>query len=181
LVLGDTHGASPGLRVGGVTQSGTPESPKCSSARRGLRYYRGVVSDYRARMGRDTSAAVTTVGERQGRQSRPCSVIRRAAKFWQGKAIEWRKRYESWRDEWDWRAWLPAKWYRIARCETGVRWDWNSGTYQGAFGFWYGTWDAYKPRGAPSEAYLATPRQQYLAALNVYAAHGYGAWGCGSA
>jgi hypothetical protein len=90
----------------------------------------------------------------------------------------------------NWWEWLPAKWQRIARCETGYqggdgpgesRWDWNSGTFQGAFGFYYGTWDQYKPAGAPSEAYLATPRQQYQAALNVYAQHGYGAWGDGGA
>jgi hypothetical protein len=110
-----------------------------------------------------------------------CPQLRRAAKYWRGKAIEWRKRYEAWRDEWNWRAWLPAKWVRIGTCETGLRWDWNSGTYQGAFGFYWGTWDAYKPAGAPSEAYLASPHQQYEAALNVYAAHGYGAWGCGGA
>lgn len=53
--------------------------------------------------------------------------------------------------------------------------------FQGAFGFYYGTWDQYKPAGAPSEAYLATPRQQYQAAENVRSAHGYGAWGCGGA
>lgn len=67
---------------------------------------------------------------------------------------------------------------RVARCETGIRWNWNSGTYQGAFGFWYGSWDAFRPRGFPSEAYEATPRQQYVVALRIYWRYGYGAWGC---
>lgn len=99
--------------------------------------------------------------------------------------------YERWvKDEWNWQAWLPAKWQRIARCETGYhggtgpggsRWDWNSGPYQGAFGFAVSTWDQFKPPGAPSEAYWATPREQYECALNVYYRFGYGAWGCGGA
>ena len=78
---------------------------------------------------------------------------------------------------------LP-KWYygsvyqRIARCETGERWTWNSGAYQGAFGFWYGTWDAYKPRGYPREAYQATPVQQLRVAVIVAHRVGFGAWGC---
>jgi hypothetical protein len=110
-----------------------------------------------------------------------CNWVRRAASLVRTRAHSARLAYYRWRDEWNWRAWLPAKWYRIARCETGVRWDWDSGRYQGAFGFWYGTWDAYKPRGAPSEAFLATPREQYEAALNVYRAVGYEAWGCGGA
>lgn len=105
----------------------------------------------------------------------------------QRKAYAARKAYTRWVDyHWNWQSWLPDKWARIGACETGYgrrpgQWTWNSGTYQGAFGFYTGTWDQYKPRGAPSEAYQATPRQQYQCALNVYAAHGYGAWGCGGA
>jgi hypothetical protein len=83
--------------------------------------------------------------------------------------------------QWAWQDWLPAKWQRIARCETGINWRWNSGTYQGAFGFYYGTWDNFRPSRYPSEAYLANPRQQYTVALRVYARYGYGAWGCGGA
>lgn len=96
-----------------------------------------------------------------------------------------RKGDQSW--QWNWQAWLPDKWARIGACETGYgqrpgRWDWNSGIYQGAFGFYYGTWDAYKPvKWWPDEAYLASPWQQYQTALAVYRVHGYGAWGCGGA
>lgn len=103
------------------------------------------------------------------------------------KTVNWLERKKAeYAYQWNWQEWLPDKWARIGACETGYgvkpgRWDWNSGMFQGAFGFYYGTWDAYKPPGAPSEAYLATPRQQYQAAENVRSVHGYGAWGCGGA
>lgn len=74
--------------------------------------------------------------------------------------------------------WLPKVWWAIGMCETGLNWRWNSGTYEGAFGFHYSSWDAFKPRGAPSAAYLATPRQQYAAALNIYRRYGFTGWGC---
>lgn len=85
---------------------------------------------------------------------------------------------------------MPAKWQRIGRCETGGHggpgpggsvFTWNSGTYQGFVGFANSTWDAYAPRGFPSEAYLATPRQQVIVAEIVRSHYGYGAWGCGGA
>lgn len=90
---------------------------------------------------------------------------------------------------WDWPAWLPDKWQRIGACETGYgrrpgQWTWNSGTYQGAFGFYHGSWDAFVPRADPkaapypSEAYHATPRQQYEVALAIWRAYGFSGWGC---
>jgi len=104
----------------------------------------------------------------------------RPSQFWGHRTGD-----QSW--QWKWQVWLPDKWQRIGACETGYgkrpgRWDWNSGTYQGFAGFYHGTWDQYKPVSWwPSEAYLATPWQQYQTALAVYRAHGYGAWGCGGA
>ena len=113
-----------------------------------------------------------------------CPQIHRAVRFWRAKAHANRLRYEHWAYEYDWRSWMPAKWQRIGACETGYGkrpgdFRWNSGTYQGFVGFFYGTWDAYKPRGFPAEAYQATPRQQWIVAERVRAAVGYGAWGCG--
>ena len=95
-----------------------------------------------------------------------------------------RLRYQAWAYQYDWRSWMPAKWQRIGACETGYGkrpgdFHWNSGTYQGFVGFFYGTWDAFKPSGFPAEAYQATPRQQMVVAERVRAAVGYGAWGCG--
>jgi hypothetical protein len=82
---------------------------------------------------------------------------------------------------WQWRTdvWLPQGWANIARCETGTTWTWNSGTYQGAFGFYHGSWDQFKPvRSWPSEAYLASPWQQYQTALAIYRRYGLSGWGC---
>ena len=89
--------------------------------------------------------------------------------------------------QWKWQAWLPDKWARIGACETGYgkrpgRWDWNSGTYQGAFGFAVSSWDQFKPvHWWPSEAYLATPWQQYQTALAIYRRYGLSGWGCRNA
>lgn len=92
---------------------------------------------------------------------------------------------QSW--QWKWEVWLPEKWQRIGACETGYgkrpgRWDWNSGTYQGAFGFAVSSWDQFKPVAWwPSEAYLATPWQQYRTALAIHARYGFSGWGCRNA
>ena len=92
---------------------------------------------------------------------------------------------QSW--QWKWEKWLPDKWQRIGACETGYgkrpgRWDWNSGAYQGAFGFAVSSWDQFKPVSWwPSEAYLATPWQQYRTALAIHARYGFSGWGCRNA
>ena len=75
--------------------------------------------------------------------------------------------------------WMPRLYWAIAQCETPPgRWDHNSGTYQGAFGFYYGSWDAYKPAGYPAEAYQASAWQQYTVARIIATRVGFGAWGC---
>jgi hypothetical protein len=92
---------------------------------------------------------------------------------------------QSW--QWKWWVWLPDKWQRIGACETGYgkrpgRWDWNSGLYQGAFGFAVSSWDQFKPVSWwPSEAYLATPWQQYQTALAIHRRYGFSGWGCRNA
>jgi len=92
---------------------------------------------------------------------------------------------QSW--QWKWEKWLPDKWQRIGACETGYgrrpgRWNWNSGTYQGAFGFHHDSWDHFKPVAWwPNEAYLATPWQQYRTALAIAARYGLSGWGCRNA
>ena len=86
-----------------------------------------------------------------------------------------------------WQVWLPAKWQRVGACETGYGkrpgdWRWNSGTYQGAFGFHHGSWDAFKPVSWwPHAAYLATPWQQYQTALAIHRRYGFSGWGCRNA
>ena len=155
----------------------------CSDARAGRAYYLIVAEHWAHKMG--------AVFRRSHEHARNCVRQRELAATAHRKAHVYRQRYRAWvkaqADEWNWRAWLPDKWRRIGTCETGLDWHWNSGTYQGAFGFYWGTWDAYKPRGYPDEAYQATPRQQMNVAINVrdgangHPANGYGAWGCGGA
>lgn len=153
-----------------------PES--CKPAAKAIRFYSARTHYWQARRG----------GQLAERIKWPtCSWARYAAEEWQARATAAKRKYVAWvAYHWHWWKWLPDKWARIGACETGYGtkpgvWTWNSGRFQGAFGFYYGTWDQYRPAGAPSEAYLATPRQQYQAALNVAAVHGYGAWGCGGA
>ncbi len=73
---------------------------------------------------------------------------------------------------------LPYVWQVIVRCETHTNWQHNSGTYQGAFGFHHQSWDSFNTFGYPSEAYLATPEQQYRVALAIYHRYGFSGWGC---
>ncbi len=88
-------------------------------------------------------------------------------------------RKQHWQYRWD--VWLPAKWVRIARCETHVTWTWNSGTYQGAFGFHRDSWDRFRRPQDPHEAYQATPWAQYQVALRIWRRYGLSGWGCRNA
>ena len=101
------------------------------------------------------------------------------ANIFRRKARSARLSYQRWhRYNYAWREWLPAKWQRIIQCETRSDFRWNSGTYQGAFGFYRGSWDAFRLPGYPSEAYLATPRQQFEVALAIWRRYGFSGWGC---
>lgn len=109
-----------------------------------------------------------------------CSYARWVNRLWKSRV----KELSNW--QYDYKAWMPSVWQRLAHCEGGTRppqdpnWQHNSGTYQGALGFYYGTWDRFKNPGYPSEAYLATPWQQYQTALNVYNYKNFrfSGWGC---
>ena len=90
---------------------------------------------------------------------------------------------QSW--QWNYRVWMPAVWQRIAWCESGTRppadpdWTHDSGTYQGAMGFWYGSWDRFKPVAWwPDNAADASPWMQYRTALEIHARYGFTGWGC---
>lgn len=153
----------------------------CNSAEKAIIYYRKAVWKYQDKLGENRLSTYHPEYKRNA-----CAYKRFVAKNWQGIARAYHEKYARWEYHYAWWKWLPDKWQRIGACETGYgkrpgQWTWNSGAYQGAFGFATSTWDAYKPAGAPSEAYLATPRQQYQTALNVKADVGYGAWGCGGA
>lgn len=83
--------------------------------------------------------------------------------------------------QWKYRKWMPPVWQRLAQCESGSNppnWRHDSGTYQGAFGFYHGSWDAFRPSRYPSNAADATPWQQYQVALRIHARYGFTGWGC---
>jgi len=156
------------------------------SAHKAVRFYRAAVNRWRAK----TGAGVTTSGRRPVKGGSRATCPRYLAHVLQRKAFQARRKHERWHAyHYAWRTWLPDKWQRIGACETGYGrrpgdWRWNSGTYQGAFGFYYGSWDAFVPRADrkagpyPSEAYNATPRQQYEVALAIWRAYGFSGWGC---
>ncbi len=80
--------------------------------------------------------------------------------------------------QWDWQAWLPAKWQRIAQCETQTNWQHYNSSYEGAFGFATASWDNFKPAGYPDHASQASPWQQYQVALAIWRRYGFSGWGC---
>ncbi len=68
--------------------------------------------------------------------------------------------------------------WAIALCETGGNWKHHTRDYQGAYGFYKGSWDAFRPSGYPSEAYNATPWQQTVVMRRIRARYGWTGWGC---
>lgn len=99
------------------------------------------------------------------------------------------RKHDRYWHQYVWQEWLPAKWQRIARCETGIRWHWDSGTYVSAFGIYrpgysqYAheigqlSWDETRSR----RHRYPTPHEQFNVAMRIYGHFGYGAWGCGGA
>lgn len=72
--------------------------------------------------------------------------------------------------QWQYTKWMPKHWINLAACESGSsppNWAHDSGTYQGAFGFYYGAWDDYKLAGYPSSAAQASPWQQWQVAKRI--------------
>lgn len=66
-------------------------------------------------------------------------------------------------------------WYDLARCESGLRWDYD-GRYDGGLQFHPDTWTRNKPSGYPKYAYQATPQQQIEVGKIVQRRAGWGAW-----
>lgn len=162
-----------------------PRAMQCPDARRAVRFYQRRYAEWRAKMG------AAAPGEmRAARDHAAGRCPRYLARVWRAKARAARSAYGRWHHyHYAWREWLPDKWQRIGACETGYGrrpgdWRWDSGTYQGAFGFYRGSWDAFTPHADPkagpypSEAYLATPRQQYEVALAIWRRYGLSGWGC---
>jgi hypothetical protein len=71
---------------------------------------------------------------------------------------------------------IPPVWRRLAMCETGGNWRHRNSLYQGGLGFYYASWDAYRPRHFPAEAYLASPVEQVVVGKRIRADVGWVAW-----
>lgn len=73
-------------------------------------------------------------------------------------------------------AWMSTFAWSVAMCETQLRYKHRAGSYEGAWGWYAGTWDLDKPAGYPDHAYQASPRQQHRVFLIGRAKGRY--WGC---
>lgn len=76
-----------------------------------------------------------------------------------------------------------ARWDRIARCESGGRWDYppvtnRTGTYSGGLMIWTKAWVVYGGQQFAPQAWLATKAQQIVVAERIWADNGPGAWDC---
>ena len=156
-----------------VTKS---ETLRPCTARAGLRFYSRRYNEWRGKMG---------AGVPKGREAGDAACPRYLANLMRSKARAARVAYERWHFyHYRWDHWLPAKWFRIARCETGVNWRHSNSSYEGAFGFAKQSWDSFKYRADPKagpypqDAWQATPRQQYEVALAIYRVFGFSGWGC---
>jgi hypothetical protein len=178
------HGGEPDQpEVSTRLVAGAPIAPaaRCPAAQHAISHYRRQYTASRNTMG--LPGAVPRVWY-------PCPAAKRRAAEWQTKARKAKAALFLWRNnQYQWEQWLPDKWQRIGACETGYgkrpgNWRHNSGAYQGAFGFARSSWDAFVPYADPqwgpypSEAYEATPRQQYEVALAIYRRYGLSGWGC---
>ena len=98
--------------------------------------------------------------------------------------LEQRRPHDAHWHQYAWRDWLPDKYRRVAQCETGIDWRWDSGTYVSAFGIFRPAYDEFSRRagllawGSPGNR---TPRDQFTVARAIHDRYGWGAWGCGGA
>ena len=72
-----------------------------------------------------------------------------------------------------------AMWDRIAKCESGGRWNINTGNgYYGGLQFDFNTWLSVNGDDFASRADLATREEQITVANRLYALRGLQPWGC---
>ena len=156
--------------------------PGCLPSVKAITYYRRAYTSSRETMG------ATGAPARVWYQN--CTTLRRRATMWRDRAhVAARELAAYQRYQYAWWEWMPRGWQNIGACETGYgrrpgNFRHNSGTYQGFAGFAVSSWDAFvrsadpKAGPYPSEAYLATPRQQYEVALAIWRRYGLSGWGC---
>ena len=176
------------IALSGTQNSGvaTPTEPAgveaapehCPYARLGVAFYRGRYIHHQLARGAKLPS---------WRKPFNCADAKYLAVVWAKRAYHARLRTErylerkAWEHQYAWWLWLPAKFQRVGRCETGGtsgassagNWHWDSGTYVSAFGIIraaFPTWNGHN-----------TPREQYEVAASIQARYGWGAWGCGGA
>ncbi len=161
----------------GEPLSATPSPVKaapehCPSVIAAVRFYSRRLNEWKVRMG-----AGSTLKPR-----RLTACPRYLAKTLRAKSYAAHKAYDRWLEhEYAWWKWLPDKFRRVGRCETGGtsgatsagNWHWDSGTYVSAFGIIraaFPTWNGHN-----------SPREQYEVAASIQRRYGWSAWGCGNA
>jgi hypothetical protein len=82
--------------------------------------------------------------------------------------------YSFWAARFD-RALKRSYWWQLCLCESGGNWTMRN-EYHGGLSFHPLTWAAYRPKGIPKYAYLATPGEQLRVARKVLADQGWDAW-----
>lgn len=76
-----------------------------------------------------------------------------------------------------------SRWDRIARCESGGRWDYppvtnNTGTYSGGLMIGHRWWPAYGGEEFATYPYQASKAEQIAVAERIWADNGADAWDC---
>ena len=153
----------------------TPRVAHCTSALRGLVYYRLRYSHWMTMRGQESVRAV--------RKPAGCAHARWKASAWRERAAAARVAYERWHQHhYSWREWLPSNWYALGSCETGYggdpNWNHSNSSFTSAFGISWAEYDADAAHmGAPPWRVRHTPRDQWNAALGHLDRFGDG-WTC---
>jgi hypothetical protein len=79
----------------------------------------------------------------------------------------WQRRFDA--------ALKKSHWWELALCESGGDWAMRN-EYHGGLSFHPETWAAYRLKGMPKYAFLATPAEQVRVARLVLADQGWEAW-----
>ena len=113
--------------------------------------------------------------------------------LWTNRLASCRAKLKEIKRQWNWQAFLPAKWYRLGSCETGYgrdpNWFHANSRYVSAFGIQRGSYpgaydhDAARVGMPPwNDTSPPTPWQQYKTALSHHDNYGgFSGWGCRNA
>lgn len=109
---------------------------------------------------------------------RPTAYRRWVLWLWTQRAGVCRAAQHELERQWNWREFTTPMERAVAMCETGINWSHRTSDYEGAYGFYRGSWDAFKPAGYPDAASDATPWQQTVVMRRIRDRYGWSGWGC---